>query len=287
MRVRSFDKEKPILYLVATPIGNLEDMTFRAVQILKSVDKIYAEDTRNSIVLLKHYDIHTKLESYHEFSNQIKEEQIINELRSGMKLAIISDAGLPVISDPGYRLVELAIENDIAVSTIPGASAGISALIASGLSPMPYTFYGFLDSKKTQRIKELTDLKYVSHTIIFYEAPHRIKDTLTDMLEVLGNRKICLARELTKSYEEFSRGTIEEILNDLPSKGEMVVMVEGYKEEVLTSVDPHQKIDELISLGSKPNQAIKEVAKLLNINRNELYMSYLEYKNNKEWYYEF
>jgi len=282
MRVRSFDKEKPILYLVATPIGNLEDMTFRAVQILKSVDKIYAEDTRNSIVLLKHYDIHTKLESYHEFSNQIKEEQIINELRSGMKLAIISDAGLPVISDPGYRLVELAIENDIAVSTIPGASAGISALIASGLSPMPYTFYGFLDSKKTQRIKELTDLKYVSHTIIFYEAPHRIKDTLTDMLEVLGNRKICLARELTKSYEEFSRGTIEEILNDLPSKGEMVVMVEGYKEEVLTSVDPHQKIDELISLGSKPNQAIKEVAKLLNINRNELYMSYLEYKNNKE-----
>ena len=287
MRIRSFDKEKPILYLVATPIGNLEDMTFRAVQILKSVDKIYAEDTRNSIVLLKHYDIHTKLESYHEFSNQIKEEQIINELRSGMKLAIISDAGLPVISDPGYRLVELAIENDIAVSTIPGASAGISALIASGLSPMPYTFYGFLDSKKTQRIKELTDLKYVSHTIIFYEAPHRIKDTLTDMLEVLGNRKICLARELTKSYEEFSRGTIEEILNDLPSKGEMVVMVEGYKEEVLTSVDPHQKIDELISLGSKPNQAIKEVAKLLNINRNELYMSYLEYKNNKEWYYEF
>ena len=287
MRIRSFDKEKPILYLVATPIGNLEDMTFRAVQILKSVDKIYAEDTRNSIVLLKHYDIHTKLESYHEFSNQIKEEQIINELRSGMKLAIISDAGLPVISDPGYRLVELAIENDIAVSTIPGANAGISALIASGLSPMPYTFYGFLDSKKTQRIKELTDLKYVSHTIIFYEAPHRIKDTLTDMLEVLGNRKICLARELTKSYEEFSRGTIEEILNDLPSKGEMVVMVEGYKEEVLTSVDPHQKIDELISLGSKPNQAIKEVAKLLNINRNELYMSYLEYKNNKEWYYEF
>lgn len=287
MRIRSFDKEKPILYLVATPIGNLEDMTFRAVQILKSVDKIYAEDTRNSIVLLKHYDIHTKLESYHEFSNQIKEEQIINELRSGMKLAIISDAGLPVISDPGYRLVELAIENDIAVSTIPGASAGISALIASGLSPMPYTFYGFLDSKKSQRVKELTDLKYVSHTIIFYEAPHRIKDTLTDMLEVLGNRKICLARELTKSYEEFSRGTIEEILNDLPSKGEMVVMVEGYKEEVLTSVDPHQKIDELISLGSKPNQAIKEVAKLLNINRNELYMSYLEYKNNKEWYYEF
>lgn len=282
MRIRSFDNDKAILYLVATPIGNLEDMTFRAVRILNSVDKIYAEDTRNSIVLLRHYDIHTKLESYHEFSNQIKEEQILNELKSGMKLAIISDAGLPVISDPGYRLVELAINNGIAVSTIPGASAGISALIASGLPPMPYTFYGFLDSKKSQRVKELNDLKYVSHTIIFYEAPHRIKDTLSDMLEVLGNRNIVLARELTKSYEEFSRGTIEDILDDLPSKGEMVLMVDGYKEETMTDLDPHQRIDELISLGSKPNQAIKEVAKLLNLNRNELYISYLEYKNNKE-----
>ena len=281
MKIRSFDNDKAILYLVATPIGNLEDMTFRAVSILKSVDKIYAEDTRNSIVLLKHYDIHTRLESYHEFSNQIKEEQILNELKNGMKIAIISDAGLPVISDPGYRLVELAIDNNIAVSTIPGASAGVSALIASGLPPMPYTFYGFLDSKKSHRVKELNDLKYVTHTVIFYEAPHRIKETLEDMLEVLGNRRVVLARELTKSYEEFSRGNIEEILNDLPSKGEMVLMVEGYKEESL-SIDPHQRIDELISLGSKPNQAIKEVAKLLNVNRNELYMSYLEYKNNKE-----
>ena len=253
MRIRSFDSDKAILYLVATPIGNLEDMTFRAVQVLNSVDKIYAEDTRNSIVLLRRYDIHTKLESYHEFSNQIKEEQILSELKSGMKLAIISDAGLPVISDPGYRLVELAIANDIAVSTIPGASAGISALIASGLPPMPYTFYGFLDSKKSQRVKQLNDLKYVSHTIIFYEAPHRIKDTLIDMLEVLGNRRIVLARELTKSYEEFSRGTIEEILVDLPSKGEMVLMVDGYHEEQIKDLDPHQKIDELISLGSKPN----------------------------------
>ena len=281
MRIRSFDGDKAILYLVATPIGNLEDMTFRAVRILKEVDKIYAEDTRNSGVLLKHYNINSKLESYHEFNQDLKSEQIINELKSGKKLAIISDAGLPVISDPGYRLVELAIDNNIAVSTIPGASAGVSALIASGLPPMPYTFYGFLDSKKSHRVKELNDLKYVTHTVIFYEAPHRIKETLEDMLEVLGNRRVVLARELTKSYEEFSRGNIEEILNDLPSKGEMVLMVEGYKEESL-SIDPHQRIDELISLGSKPNQAIKEVAKLLNVNRNELYMSYLEYKNNKE-----
>ena len=281
MRVRSFSTDQAILYLVATPIGNLEDMSFRAVSILKEVDKIYAEDTRNSIFLLRHYGIDTKLESYHEFSNQIKEEQILDELKSGMKLAIISDAGLPVISDPGYRLVTLAIQNNIAVSTIPGASAGISALIASGLVPLPYTFYGFLDSKSSQRIKQLTDLKYVSHTIVFYEAPHRIKETLEDMLSVFGDRKIVLARELTKTYEEFIRGTITEVLSDLPTKGEMVLMVEGYVEDEVNNIDPHKKIDELIGLGSKPNEAIKEVSKLLKINRNELYMSYLEYKNNK------
>ena len=154
MRIRSFDKEKAILYLVATPIGNLEDMTFRAVRILKEVDKIYAEDTRNSGVLLKHYNITSKLESYHEFNQDLKSEQILNELKSGMKLAIISDAGLPVISDPGFKIAKSVIAEGIAVSTIPGASAGISALISSGIAPMPYTFYGFLDSKKSKRINK-------------------------------------------------------------------------------------------------------------------------------------
>ena len=282
MRIRSFDEEKAILYLVATPIGNLEDMTFRAVRILKEVDKIYAEDTRNSGVLLKHYNINSKLESYHEFNQDLKSDQILNELKSGMKLAIISDAGLPVISDPGYKIAKAVIAEGIAVSTIPGASAGISALSASGIAPMPYTFYGFLDSKKSKRVKELEDIKFVNNTIIFYEAPHRIEETLEDMISVLGDRNACLARELTKTYEEFLRDKASELAKIDGLKGEMVLMVEGYKEEEMTSVDPHQKIDELILLGSKPNQAIKEVAKLLNINRNELYMSYLEYKNNKE-----
>ena len=278
MKIRSFDADKAILYLVATPIGNLKDMTFRAIEVLQSVDKIYAEDTRTSGVLLSHYDIHTRLESYHEYNQDLKADQVLNELKSGMKLAIISDAGLPVISDPGYKLVTLAIENGIAVSTIPGASAGISALIASGLAPMPYTFYGFLDAKHIKRIKELEDLKYLPHTIIFYEAPHRIEETLKDMLSVFGNRKIVLARELTKTFEEYARGTIEEILLELPSKGEMVLIVEGCKEE--SKIDnPFQKIDELISLGSKPNDAIKEVAKLINSNKSELYKGYLEYKN--------
>ena len=280
MRIRSFDKEKAILYLVATPIGNLEDMTFRAVRILKEVDKIYAEDTRNSGVLLKHYNINSKLESYHEFNQDLKSEQILNELRSGMKLAIISDAGLPVISDPGYKIVKSVIAEGIAVSTIPGASAGISALIASGIAPMPYTFYGFLDSKKSKRVKELDDIKFGNNTIIFYEAPHRIEETLDDMISVLGNRNACLARELTKSFEEYVRGTLEEIKQELPLKGEMVFIVEGYKEN--KEIDnPFVRIEELISLGYKPNDAIKEVAKEANINRSDLYKDYLDYKNNK------
>lgn len=279
MRIKSFRHDGGILYLVATPIGNLEDFTFRAVNILKSVDKIYAEDTRNSIVLLNHYDIKTKLESYHEFNQDVKTDDIVNELKSGMKIAIISDAGLPVISDPGYKIVHGAVKENIAVSTIPGASAGISALISSGLAPLPYTFYGFLDSKKTKRVQELNDLKYVSHTIIFYEAPHRIMETLNDMLEVFGDRYCVIARELTKTFEEYTRGRISELIKEDGFKGEIVLMIEGYKEEALSIEDPNSKISELISLGYKPNEAIKEVSKLFNLDRKELYKSFIEYKN--------
>ncbi len=277
MRIRSFDADKAILYLVATPIGNLEDITFRAINILKSVDKIYAEDTRNSLVLLNHYGISTHLESYHEFNQELKGEQILKELEEGKKLAIISDAGLPVISDPGFRIAKLAIEKGIAVSTIPGPSAGISALIASGIAPTPFTFYGFLDSKKTKKRKELEDLKHLTNTLIFYEAPHRIVETLELMLEILGNRNICLARELTKSYEEFIRGSISDVLKQLPVKGEIVLIVEGATAE-LNIDNPLARIDELISLGTKPNDAIKEVAKEINVSKSELYKDYLEYK---------
>lgn len=281
MRTRSFGHDNGILYLVATPIGNLSDMTYRAVEILNSVDKIYAEDTRNSIFLLKHFNINTKLESYHEYNQDVKTNDIIEELKSGLKIAVISDAGLPVISDPGYKIVKEAANQGIAISTIPGASAGISALIASGIAPMPYTFYGFLDSKKTKRINELNELKYITHTIIFYEAPHRIFETLSDMLEVFGDRYVTLARELTKTYEEYIRGNISDILKLESLKGEMVLIVEGYKEKVLDTNNPNEKIDELISLGYKPNEAIKEVAKLYNLDRKELYKEYIEYKNKR------
>ena len=281
MRTRSFDHKKGILYLVATPIGNLSDFSFRAVETLKLVDKIYAEDTRNSIVLLKHYNIETKLESYHEFNQDEKTLSIVKEVEDGMNIALISDAGLPVISDPGYKVVSEARKRGLPISTIPGASAGISALIASGLAPMPYTFYGFLDSKKTKRVSELNELKYIPHTIIFYEAPHRIKDTLEDMLEVLGNRNICLARELTKTFEEYINGTIEDVLEIEGLKGEMVLIVEGYKESNSMDGNPFEKIDELIHFGYKPNEAIKEASKLFNMDRRALYKGYLEDKNRK------
>lgn len=278
MRIKSFDN-KNVLYLVATPIGNLADITLRALEILKSVDIIYAEDTRNSLVLLKHYNITTHLESYHNYNEEEKTDLIINQLKDGMNIAIISDAGLPVISDPGFKIVKKARELGYPVSTIPGASAGISALISSGLAPLPYTFYGFLDSKESKRKAELNDLKYLKHTIIFYEAPHRIFETLNDMLEVLGDRNAVLARELTKKFEEYIIGNISDILKEDSIKGEIVLMVEGYKEEKEENVSYNEKIDELINLGYKPNDAIKEVAKMYNTDKKELYKEYVNYKN--------
>ena len=277
MRIKSFDSDGAILYLVATPIGNLSDFSLRAIDVLKNVDKIYAEDTRNSTVLLKHYTINTKLESYHEYNQDVKEDKIIEELKSGMKIAIISDAGLPVISDPGYKISARAIKENIRVSTIPGASAGISALISSGLAPMPYTFYGFLDSKKTKREQQLLELKYVNHTMIFYEAPHRINDTLKSILEVLGDRYCVIARELTKINEEYIRDNVSNLIDLDSIKGEIVLLVEGYKEEESDS-DPFAKVDELVELGYKPLDAIKEVSKALNLDRKELYKNYIEYK---------
>lgn len=283
MRIRSFDSKQGILYLVATPIGNMSDITIRAIEILKSVDKIYAEDTRNSINLLKHHNISTHLESYHEFNQEIKTMDIVNEIKSGMNIALISDAGLPVISDPGYKIVKEARACGLRVSTIPGASAGISALISSGLAPMPYTFYGFLDSKRTKRISKLNELKYINHTIIFYEAPHRLQDTLKDMYDVLGNRDICIARELTKTFEEYILTNLEDSLALEQLKGEIVLIVDGYKSnEDNTEIDPNKRIDELINLGYKPNEAIKEAAKQLNKDKKELYKNYSDYKNNKE-----
>lgn len=278
-RIFSFNNDSAKLYLVATPIGNLEDMTIRAIRILKEVDYIYAEDTRTSKVLLDHFDIKTPCFSYHEFNQDLKEKEIIDLLKKKINIAIISDAGLPVISDPGYKIALAAIEEDIIVTTIPGASAGISALIASGLSPMPFQFIGFLDSKKQARIKMLEEIKYYSHTTIFYESPHRINETIKDIYETLGNRKLVLARELTKKFEEFIRGNAFDLIDLENVKGEIVLLIEGFKDEISKDVDYNILIDEHIKLGMKPNEAIKEVAKMHGEDRKELYANYVAYKD--------
>ena len=280
MRIRSFDSDEGILYLVATPIGNLEDITFRAIKILKSVDKIYAEDTRTSFVLLNHYDIKTPVFSYHEFNQLEKTRQIVDEIAAGAKIALISDAGMPIISDPGFKIVSLARSEGLRVSTIPGPSASLSALISSGISGAKFSFVGFLNAKDSKREAELEEIKYYKDTLIFYEAPHRIIDTLSSMLKVLGDRNIVILRELTKTYEEYISGRISEVIKMDNLKGEMVVICEGYKEEK-EDVDANLKIDELISLGYKPNEAIKEVSKMFNLDRKEVYKNYLIYKDKR------
>lgn len=276
-KIYSYQDNQPILYLVATPIGNLEDISARAIRTLKEVSRIYAEDTRNSKVLLDKFDIKTPIHSYHEYNKELKEDEIITYIKAGNSVAIISDAGLPVISDPGYDIARRAIKEDIPVTPIPGASAGISGLIASGLAPQPFMFYGFLDSKKTKRRKELEELKRTKCTIIFHEAPHRLYEMLTDMLDIFGDRNICIARELTKKFEEFIRGTVKEILDyGEPFKGEMVIIVDGDKEEEkVLDGNPIDKINELIKIGYKSKEAIKEVANEYGLDKRELYDEYV------------
>lgn len=279
MEDKSF-KKSPILYLVGTPIGNLEDISLRALRILKEVSKIYCEDTRTSSVLLKHYDIKTPLESYHNFNEEYKSKEIIEYLKEGHDAALISDAGNPIISDPGFKLVELANKSGISVRSILGPSAFTAAFMSSNM-PMPFLFYGFLKPKTTEREKELAELKYYKASLIFYEAPHRLKDTLNSILKVLGDRDIYLGRELTKKFEEHYYLKTSELLKIADTlKGEMVLIVKGYEDDTFDEADRFKLIDEQISLGLKANEAIKEVAKMLNTNKKELYKEYLEYKKN-------
>ena len=267
------------LYLVPTPIGNLQDMTFRSIQTLKDVDLICAEDTRNTGLLLKHFEIETKQYSFHEHNAYEKIPDLLERLKSGLSLAQVSDAGMPSISDPGHDLVKAAIAEDIPVVALPGASAGITALIASGLAPQPHIFYGFLPRKKGQQIDFFKEKLSYPETQIFYESPYRVADTLENMHEIYGNRQVTLVRELTKLYEEYQRGSISEVLDYItsnPLKGECLLIVAGAsendREEYLTSnVTPIEAVEALIASGMKPNQAIKTVAKERKINRQELY----------------
>ena len=278
---KSFKGQSPYgkLYLVATPIGNMDDMSMRMVNTLKEVDVIAAEDTRNTGLLLKHFGIETRQISFHEHNAQEKIPVLLDLLKSGQNLAQVSDAGLPSISDPGHDLVKAAIAEDIAVVTVPGPSAGISALIASGLAPQPHIFYGFLPRKSGQQ-KEFFEIKKAyPETQIFYESPHRVKATLENMLEVYGDRSVVLVRELTKIYEEYQRGRISELIDYLAEnslKGECLLIVAGasLEKEDKADADLLAEIDSLVQSGSKKNQAIKEVAKKYGRNKSQLYALY-------------
>ena len=270
------------LYLVPTPIGNLQDMTFRAVETLKAVDFICAEDTRNTGLLLKHFDITVKQFSFHEHNAYEKIPELLELLKSGKNLAQVSDAGMPSISDPGHDLVKAAIAEDITVVALPGASAGITALIASGLAPQPHIFYGFLPRKSGQQKDFFESKKAYPETQIFYESPYRVLDTLENMLAIYGDRQVVLVRELTKLYEEYLRGSISELLEYIaenPLKGECLLIVSGQDQAVLTEaaaedLNPAELVSSLVEAGEKPNQAIKKVAKTYGLNRQEVYNAY-------------
>lgn len=267
-----------MLYLCATPIGNLEDMTFRAIRILREVDLIAAEDTRRTRKLLTHFEIHTPLIRFDENCKAAVAEKILQRLQAGESVAVVSDAGLPAISDPGADLVRLAIDAGISVCPIPGANAALSALICSGLDTTKFLFAGFAPKSKKNRREFLQKLSTVEATIIFYEAPHRLKDFLTELAEIFGERQIVLARELTKVHEEFLRGTISELLQNLDEpRGEFVVVVEGNK---FVAPPPEENLLEfyqkLLAQGLDKKSAMREAAKKFNVSRREIYNSLLK-----------
>ncbi len=270
------------LYIVATPIGNLEDITLRALRVLKEVDLIAAEDTRQTLKLLNHYEINKPLISYHRHNEETKSEILIEKLRNGENIALVSDAGTPGICDPGEEVIKKAIEDNIEVIPIPGACAMINALIVSGISTKEFEFLGFLPLNKKLRRQKLKEIENSSKTIIIYEAPHKMKTTLGDLKEILKDRKIVLARELTKIHEEFIRKSIDELLSEIDTiKGEMILIIEGNKidtEEFKNfdeiSLEDHYKLYEEKGLNKK--EIIKQIAKDRNINKNEIYMYFLE-----------
>lgn len=269
------------LYLVATPIGNLEDITLRALRILKEVDYIAAEDTRNTLKLLNHFEIKKPLISNHRHNEEDRENSLIEKLKDGKNIAVVSDAGTPGISDPGEVIAKRAIEENIEVIPIPGACAAINALIASGLNTKEFVFFGFLPLNKKLRKEKLNEIEKSEKTIIIYEAPHKMKSTLLDLKNILKNRKIVLARELTKIHEEFIRKNIDELLQEIDNlKGEMILIIEGNKienkeENELNnlSLEEHYKYYEKQGLDKK--EIIKKIAKDRNVNKNEIYMKFI------------
>lgn len=267
-----------ILYLVATPIGNLEDITYRALKILKEVDFIAAEDTRHTLKLLNHFEISKPMISYYEHNIRERGEKILEKLKQGQNAALVTDAGTPAISDPGEDIVRLSVNEKIRVIPIPGAVAAINALICSSLSTARFSFEGFLSVNKKSRLEHLTSVRDSRYTLIFYEAPHKLLNTLRDMLEYFGDRKIAIARELTKKYEEFLYTTISEAITHFEStapKGEFVLVVDGTKESTSESVFDNMSVLEHINYyiqqGIDKKEAMKKVAHDRGVSKREIY----------------
>ncbi|MFV9511747.1 16S rRNA (cytidine(1402)-2'-O)-methyltransferase [Tepidibacillus sp. LV47] len=279
------EAERGILYLVGTPIGNLEDITYRALRILQEVDLIAAEDTRHTLKLLNHFQIQKPLISYHEHNKQQRGDDLIDLLLQGKNIALVSDAGMPAISDPGYELVVQAIEKKITVTPIPGPNAALTALIASGLSTKRFLFLGFLSREKKELYQELEKYKFFLETLIFYEAPHRIEKTLKAMREVFGNRKMVLIRELTKKYEEFIRGQLDEVIQYVKEnevKGELTLIIEGATKETVGQLGENwwntlslvEHVDHYIEQGFSVKEAIKKTSVDRKLAKREVYQAY-------------
>ena len=274
-----------VLYVVATPIGNLEDITLRALRVLKEVNRIAAEDTRHTQTLLNHYGITTPLTSYHEHNERSKVRSLIERLARGENIALVSDAGTPAISDPGYRLVGAAIRENLTVVPIPGASAALAVLSASGLPSDRFAFEGFLPAAKQERKNKLQALKGETRTMIFYEAPHRLKESLEDLLQIFGDREISIGREMTKLHEEFLRGAVSAVLLQLAErdvKGELTLIVHGATVEFEIAEDQLKaEIGRLIAAGNGAKEISELIGGRYGLAKREVYRRVLEIKNSK------
>lgn len=281
-RQKSFLNDRPTLYLVATPIGNLEEMNPRAIDVLKKVDVIACEDTRHTGELLAHFQIKNRVVAHHLYNEKTSSEGILKLLAEGKNVALVSDAGYPLISDPGALLVQRAVSADYNIVTINGSSAFLTALVASGLKPQPFTFVGFLSANNNEAIRQLETYRMYPDTLIFYEAPHRISRTLQLMQNVLGDRTACLARELTKYYEEYLRGTLSELLAASEEcKGEMVIVVSGAPKTPLAveEMNINDIVEQYMAQGMTASAAIKQAATDYGLSKNEVYKKYLQTRN--------
>lgn len=275
MAQKSYDNS-PTLYLIPTPIGNLDDISIRCLNTLKEVDVIFSEDTRETSLLLSHFGINKKLVSSHSYNEDVTSNKLIEYLNNGKNVGLVSDRGTPVISDPGYKLALAAINNHFNVVALPGTTAFVPALIASGLNPQPFLFFGFLSNKSSKRKKELENLKDYPYTLIFYEAPHRLIETLDDMYEVLGNRKISISREISKKFEEIYRDNLKNIKEQVQNaKGEFVIVVDGnYEEKTFDNLSIIEHVNLYIKEGYDIKEATKLVAKERKMTKSDVYNEY-------------